>query len=175
MSHRIAAALAVATLSAAALLGVAGASAAEAKKAADAQPARRDPQTDAQRYCDNVGAAAADARLAWQTKQLRDLEGQIKQRIADLAAKQADYQKWVEHREALLKKAEDSLVGIYSHMRPEAAAAQISAMDDETAAAVLTELNARTASAILNEMDAARAARLANALAGNAPADGKKS
>ncbi len=176
MTHRIVAALGLALLTGSALSGLPRpAAAADGTKPEDARPAKPDPQSDAQRYCDNIGTAAADARFAWQAKQLAELESQIKDRIAELTAKQAEYQEWVNRREAVLKRAEESLVGIYSHMRPEAAAAQLSAMDDETAAAVLAQLNPRNASAILNEMDAGRAARLANAIAGNTAADGKKS
>lgn len=139
-------------------------------------PVERVVQSDARQYCANIANAAADARYAWQAKQLADLEGQIKQRIADLEAKQAEYKTWLSKRQEALKAAEKSLVGIYAKMRPEAASSQLSALDDTTAAAVLAQLSARGASAILNEMDAKRAARLANAIAGNLPPDqqGKK-
>jgi flagellar motility protein MotE (MotC chaperone) len=69
-------------------------------------------------------------------------------------------------RDEFLKKAEASIVEIYSRMRPEAAATQISGMADETAAAVLAKLAPRNSSAIFNEMDSARAARLADLLGG---------
>jgi flagellar motility protein MotE (MotC chaperone) len=53
-------------------------------------------------------------------------------------------------------------------MRPDAAAAQLVAMDEETAAAVLTKLDPRNASAILNEMEATQAARLTATISGAA-------
>jgi flagellar motility protein MotE (MotC chaperone) len=142
-----------------------------------AGPQARPPQTDAQQYCVNIAASAMEARFKWQAKRLSDLEAQIKQRIAELEAKQAEYKDWLARRQEAMKRAEEGLVGIYSHMRPEAAALQLSALDDDTAAAVLSKLSARSASAILNEMDPRRAARVANALAGNSqpPPEGKKS
>ena len=57
---------------------------------------------------------------------------------------------------------------IYARMQPDAAAAQLVAMDEETAAAVLTKLDPRNASAILNEMDATQAARLTATISGAA-------
>jgi flagellar motility protein MotE (MotC chaperone) len=133
-------------------------------------------QTEAQQYCVNITGAAVDARYAWQAKKLAELEAQIKSRIAELEAKQAEYKDWIDRREALAKKAEENLVGIYAHMRPEVAATQLAALDDDMAAAVLGQLNPRIASAILNEFQPEQAARLANVMAGRPipPADGKK-
>lgn len=133
--------------------------------------------SEAQLYCSNIAATAADARFAWQAKRLADLETQLKQRISELEIKQAEYKEWLQKREEFQKKAEDNVVAIYSRMRPEAAASQLAAMEDVTAAAILAKLNARSAGAILNEMDAARAARLTDAMAGlpSAARNGKKS
>jgi flagellar motility protein MotE (MotC chaperone) len=69
----------------------------------------------------------------------------------------------------LLKKGRDSVVAIFSHMQPESAALQLSAMRDDVAAAVLSKLSPRDASAILNEIDPPRAARLTDVMAGNTP------
>ena len=61
-------------------------------------------------------------------------------------------------------------------MKPEAASAQVQAMDDDTGAALLLKLKPAVASAVMSEMDAARAARLSDLLTGAAPkSDGKKS
>ncbi len=145
---------------------------AETRQVATKPPA----QSDAQQYCSNIAGAAIDARYAWQTKKMADLEDHLKTRIAELEAKEQEYKNWVERRQALAKQAEDSLVGIYAHMRPETAAAQLEALDDDMAAAVLVQLNARIASAILNEFQPEHAARLANVMAGRSvpPPDGKK-
>jgi flagellar motility protein MotE (MotC chaperone) len=119
-------------------------------------------------YCVNIADAAADARLAWQKKTLADLEQEIAKRVELLEAKTAEYQRWLARRDEFSKKAQEIVVTIYSRMRPDAAAAQLVAMDEETAAAVLTKLDPRSASAILNEMDPAQAARLAGTISGAA-------
>ena len=54
-------------------------------------------------------------------------------------------------------------------MRPDAAAAQIAALDDAIAAAVLNGLSPRQSSAILNEIPAERAVKLVAAIAGLVP------
>jgi flagellar motility protein MotE (MotC chaperone) len=132
---------------------------------------------DGQAYCSNIAPTAIDARFAWQTKRLAELEAELKQRMAELDAKQAEYKAWLQKREEFQKKADDNVVAIYSRMRPEASAAQLAAMEEQMAAAILSKLNARSAGAILNEMDAAKAARLADTMAGKqpAPSSGKKS
>ena len=78
-----------------------------------------------------------------------------------------------------MKKARDSVVLIYSRMRPDAAALQLVAMDEETAAAVMLRLEPKAASIILNEMEPGKAARLTAIINGaareepDAPAKGK--
>jgi flagellar motility protein MotE (MotC chaperone) len=132
------------------------------------------PETDASRFCTNIADAALDARVAWQQKELEASEAKLKQRIAELEAKRDEYEKWLKLREDFLRKAEDSVVEIYSRMNPEAAAQQIASMADDTAAAVLAKLRVRSASAILNEMEPARGAHLADTLAGMRRADDGK-
>ncbi|AWM09393.2 MotE family protein [Bradyrhizobium symbiodeficiens] len=117
-------------------------------------------------FCSNVADPAVDARLAWQLKELEKAESLLRQRIAEVEAKRAEYEQWMALRDDFLKKAEASVVEIYSRMKPEAAATQIAGMADETAAAVLAKLSPRNSSAIFNEMDTARAAHLADLLGG---------
>jgi flagellar motility protein MotE (MotC chaperone) len=123
-------------------------------------------ENEVAQFCSNVADPAVDARLAWQLKELEKAENKLRERIAEVEAKRAEYEKWMALRDEFLKKAEASMVEIYSRMRPEAAATQISGMADETAAAVLAKLAPRNSSAIFNEMDSARAARLADLLGG---------
>ena len=85
-----------------------------------------------------------DARVAWQQKELEAAEAKLRQRIAELEAKRAEYEQWLKLREDFLKKAEDNVVEIYSRMNPDAAAQQIASMADDTAAAVLAKLRARS-------------------------------
>jgi flagellar motility protein MotE (MotC chaperone) len=122
----------------------------------------------ARQYCTNIADAAADARVAWQKKSLADIEQELEKRIALLEAKTAELQKWVTRRDEFVEKARQSLVLIYSRMRPDAAAMQLGAMDEETASAVLLKLEPRTASVILNEMEPVQAARLTAIISGSA-------
>ena len=133
------------------------------------------PASEAQRYCQNVAAAAADAHFALQTRKLNDLEGEITKRVAALEAKEAEVKDVLARHDEAIKRADATLVAIYAKMRPDAAAQQISALDDATAAAVLEQLNARQSSAILNEITPERAVKLVNTISGLVPNDGKKS
>ena len=149
------------------------------RRARPSPPNRRALQTSAARqYCVNIANAAADARFAWQKKTLADTEQELEKRIALLEEKTAEFQKWVTRRDEFVKKARDNLVLIYTRMRPDAAAMQLTAMDEETASAVLLKLDPRTASLILNEMEPAQAARLTAIIGGAArvaPAGGPRS
>ena len=126
------------------------------------------------RFCANVAPSIAEARIAWETRRLNELDAQVKQRLVDLEKAEASVQEWVAKRDAALKSASDNLVAIYAKMQPETAATQIAAMDDQMAAAILGKLKASAAGAILNEMEAERASKLATILSG-APDAGKKS
>jgi flagellar motility protein MotE (MotC chaperone) len=141
--------------------------------ASEAAPANQ-PESDVTKFCANIADAALDARVAWQQKELEAAEAKLRQRIAELEAKRAEYEEWLKLREDFLKKAEDNVVEIYSRMTPDAAAQQIASMADDTAAAVLAKLRARSASAILNEMEPARGAHLADTLAGMRRSDDGK-
>jgi flagellar motility protein MotE (MotC chaperone) len=132
--------------------------------------AESDTAANANAYCKNIANQAADARYARQAEALAAMTKALDERIAALEAKRADYEKWVSRREDLLKRADDSVVAIYSQMRPDAAAQQIAIMDQEAAAAILAKLQPRTASAILNEMDPTTAAQLTNVMAGTSAA-----
>ncbi len=150
----------------------------EAKKPDPLLPAadNKPQMSEIQKFCSNNVATAGDAKVAWQAAKLKELEEQLKQRIGELDTKRAEYEEWLRKRNEAMRKAEDGIVAIYSRMRPEAAASQLSAMDDEMAAALLTKLSPRNASAILNEIEPGRAARLTNTMVGaNVVASGKKS
>ncbi len=147
---------------------------AAADKAPDIAMANKAPDIEASRFCANAGPSIAEARIAWERKQLGELDAQVKQRLADLEKAEASVQEWVAKRDAMLKSASDDLVAIYAKMQPETAATQIAAMDDQMAAAILGKLKAGTAGAILNEMEADRASKLAVVLSG-ANGAGKKS
>ncbi|MDA9518922.1 hypothetical protein XI06_00775 [Bradyrhizobium sp. CCBAU 11434] len=124
------------------------------------------PDNEVALFCSNVADPAVDARLAWQLKELEKAESLLRERIAEVEAKRVEYEKWMALRDDFLKKAEASVVEIYSRMKPDAAATQIAGMADETAAAVLAKLSPRSSSAIFNEMETGRAAHLADLLGG---------
>jgi flagellar motility protein MotE (MotC chaperone) len=146
----------------------------EREKPKAVAPADKTADSEASRFCANVAPSIAEARIAWQTRRLGELDAQVKQRLADLEKAEASVQEWMAKRDAALKSASDNLVAIYAKMQPETAATQIAAMDDQMAAAILAKLKAGAAGAILNEMEAERASKLATVLSGGT-GQGKKS
>ena len=120
-------------------------------------------------YCTALSSAASDGRLAWQARRLDEMEVRLRDRVAELAAKRAETADWLKRREEAMRKADETVVAIYAKMKPDAAAAQFSAMDESGAAAILAKLNPRAAGIILNEIDAPRAARIAAEMAGLGP------
>jgi len=121
---------------------------------------------DVAQYCANIAPAAAEVRVARQIKRLTELETLVKLRIQELEQKEAEAQEWVGNRQAMLKKANDAVVAIFSKMDPEAAATRLGMLDDETAVAILAKLPPKAAGAILNEMEASRVGRLTSLLSG---------
>jgi flagellar motility protein MotE (MotC chaperone) len=152
-SHRLTGCLAAAALFASA----GGTFAAEAAKPQPETP----PPSDAAKFCANIVDAASDARFAWEAKTLKDLKSEVETATADLEKKRTELQDSLTRRAEFQKLAEQSVVDIYAKMRPEAAAAQLAALDERVAAAILIKLNSRAASAILAEMDVPRAVSLA--------------
>jgi len=129
---------------------------------------------DAVHFCAAVAPSITEARIAWQTKRLAELDAQLKQRIADLEKAESAARDWVARRDALMTAANDNLVAIFARMQAEAAARELSAMDDRMAAAILGKLKPNAAGAILDEMEAERASRLVGMLSA-LDAPGKKS
>jgi flagellar motility protein MotE (MotC chaperone) len=130
----------------------------------DAQAQEANASGKSSQYCTNIADAASDARFTLQKQALADMEKEIEGRIKVLEAKRAEYEEWLKRRNEVLEKADETIVMIYSRMRPDAAALQLMNMDEEIAAAVIAKLNPRAASAVLNEMEPARAAQLANVI-----------
>ena len=111
-------------------------------------------------YCSNIRDLAKDARHRRQFAELKGLSEKVDTKIQELRKRTAEYKKWYELRRTFADKATKTLVQIYSRMRPESAAAQLSVMNQMTAAALLIKLNTRISSAILNEIEPAKAAAL---------------
>jgi flagellar motility protein MotE (MotC chaperone) len=116
-------------------------------------------------FCANIVDAARDRRYAVQTRELETLRKQIDERVAALEAKRAEYEDWLARRDEVINRAEDSVVGIYARMRPDAAAERMAKLDPNLAAALILKLNSRQAGLILNEMDSQAAARLTSIIA----------
>lgn len=116
-------------------------------------------------FCANIVDAARERRYAVQTRELENLRSEIDERIAALEVKRAEYEHWLARRKEVIDRAEDSVVGIYSRMRPDAAAERMEKLDASLAAAILLKLNQRQAGIILNEMDSQAAAQLTSIIA----------
>ncbi len=138
---------------------------------ASTEPPMDDPMSpearaNVRKYCMNIAPAATDARFAWQSKQLQEIEARVKSRVAELEAKEGEVKDWFDRRDAIAKEAKQHLVGIYAKMKPEDAALQIAALDDDMAAALLSALPPNKASAIFSNITPPeRAAKLAGLLA----------
>jgi flagellar motility protein MotE (MotC chaperone) len=122
--------------------------------------------TQAEEYCSNVLDAATAAQLAQQKSNLAEVQKKVDDRIALLAAKTQELKSWMSKREEFTAHATDALVQIYGKMKPDAAAAQLVAMDGFIAAAIMTKLSTKDASLIMSEMEAGKAARLSAVIAG---------
>ena len=146
---------------------------AAANKTPEKTAVDKPPDVEASRFCANAAPSIAEARIAWEARQLSELDAQVKQRLADLEKAEASVKDWVARRDTSLKAASDNLVAIYAKMQPETAATQIAAMDDQMAAAILGKLKPGAAGAILNEMDGERASKLAVVLSGTASGEKK--
>ena len=118
------------------------------------------PQSDVQRYCTNISDPALDARNALQLAQIKDAETLLSQRIDELEAKREEVEKWMNERKAFIDSTSETMLQIYSAMKPDAAAAQLAGMERPAAASLLARLKSRQASAILAEMPAAVASEL---------------
>jgi flagellar motility protein MotE (MotC chaperone) len=111
-------------------------------------------------YCANIAAAAEELRLERRRKDLAELEKEVAARLQALEARQTELRAVLDRLDAFEHKANEALVGLYTDMKPEAAAAQFSRLDEEVAAALMLRMKAKVSSLILAEMDASRGAAL---------------
>lgn len=120
----------------------------------------------AQQYCSSILDTATAAQIAQQTRNLEKAQKQLDDRIALLAAKADILKNWIKLREDFTARVTDSLVQIYTKMKPDAAAAQLTAMDEGAAAAIMSKLAPKVSSPIMAEMEAMKAARLSAIMVG---------
>lgn len=129
-------------------------------------PSTKQELSPAQQYCSSILDATSAAQIAQQTRNLQKAQKEIDDRIALLTAKAAVLKSWMKLREDFVAHATDSLVQIYSRMKPDSAAVQLAAMNEMTSAAIISRLSPKVSSPIMAEMDAAKAARLSAVIAG---------
>ncbi len=130
-------------------------------------PAPTAPElSPAQQYCSSIMDTATAAQIAQQTRNLEKAQKQLDDRIALLAAKADILKNWIKLREDFTARVTDSLVQIYTKMKPDAAAAQLTAMDEAGAAAIMSKLPPKVSSPIMSEMEAMKAARLSAIMVG---------
>ncbi|HML27314.1 MAG TPA: MotE family protein [Hyphomicrobium sp.] len=129
-------------------------------------PTAKQELSPAQQYCSNILDATSAAQIAQQTRNLKKAQKEIDDRVALLTAKADVLKKWMKLREDFAARATDSLVEIYSRMKPDSAAAQLEAMDEMTSAAIISKLAPKVSSPIMAEMEVAKAARLSAVIAG---------
>ncbi len=120
----------------------------------------------AEQYCSSVVDATAAAQIAQQTSNLEKASKELAGRVAILDAKTTELKSWVKKREEFTAKATTALLDIYSKMKPDAAAHQLTEMNELTAAAITAKLSPKVSSLILAEMDTAKASRLMAIIAG---------
>ncbi len=125
-------------------------------------------QRDMLQYCVNISDEAKDARNYLLAKELTEMQNALAAQLVEIQARAQVLEEWVERREHFVELANDTMIGIFKNMRPDAAAAQLSELSRDIAAAVITKLDAKTASDILTEMDPKTAAAISAILAGMA-------
>ena len=123
---------------------------------------------DIEAFCTNIANPAREQRYALKEQELLTLQEEVEERIAALEAKRAEFETWVKRRENFAARAQESVVGIYAKMRPDAAASRLEMLNDELVAAIVLKLSPRQAGVILNEMKAHKAASVTALIAASA-------
>lgn len=130
---------------------------------------------DLLRFCSNIADPARERRYALKQAELEGLQAEIDERMARLEERRAAYEEWRSKRDEFVLQAQDSLVAIYSRMRPDAAAERLQLLGPPLAAAIVMRLKPSLAGTILNEMDADAAARVSSVIAASGARDAGKS
>lgn len=115
---------------------------------------------DQQEYCANIAASSETLRLERRRKELAALETEIETKLQALEARENALRVILDRLDSFERNASEALVGLYSRMKPEAAAAQLAELDDDVGASLRLQMKSKISSAILSEMGAARGAAL---------------
>ncbi|MDD9908485.1 MAG: MotE family protein [Ahrensia sp.] len=118
-----------------------------------------------EQFCVNITDPARERRYALKRQELDELRDRIEKRMGELETRKAELEEWVVRRDAFVEQAREGLVGIYSRMRPDAAAERLTMLSDELAAAIIMKMKTSQASIILNEMESKKAAAISVVIA----------
>ncbi len=145
------------------VLGLLGLFACAPSRALEAQISRGAPSAskDQEEACANIAASVELLHLERRRKQVSELEAEVTTKLSELETRQNDLRALLDRLDAFERKTDDALVGLYSGMKPESAAAQLAQLDDDMAAELMMRLKTKVSSLILGEMDAGRGAALA--------------
>ena len=116
--------------------------------------------SEIERFCTGITEPARERRYALLQAQIEALERAMRVRADALDAKRAETEAWLAKRDAFIDRAEDTLVGIYARMRPDAAAERLELVTETLAAAIVMKLKPKSAGLLLNEMSPEKAASI---------------
>jgi len=133
--------------------------------AAAQTPVERLATSEADRFCAGIVDAARERRYAIKQQELEQLGEKIALRVEALKTRQAEYESWVKRRDDFAALASQTLVDIYTNMRPDAAAIRLERLNDDLVASVLMKMPVKGASTILNEMKSKKAAAVTAVIA----------
>ncbi|MDA8870313.1 MotE family protein [Rhizobiaceae bacterium] len=117
-------------------------------------------RSEIERFCGSIQEPARERRYALLKAQIKALERAMRVRAEALDAKRVETEAWLEKRDAFTARAEDTLVDIYSRMRPDAAAERLELVSETLAAAIVMKLKPKDAGLLLNEMSPEKAASI---------------
>ena len=121
--------------------------------------------SEAKRFCAGIIDEARERRYAIKQRELEELGEKIAMRVESLKARQAEYESWVKRRDDFMAQASQTLVDIYTNMRPDAAALRLERLNDGLVASILMKMPVKGASTVLNEMKSKKAAAVTAVIA----------
>ena len=128
-------------------------------------PTEKLATSEADRFCAGIMDEARERRYAIKQQELEQLGEKIAVSVEALKARQAEYESWVKRRDDFMAQASQTLVDIYTNMRPDAAAVRLERLNDSLVASILMKMPVKGASTILNEMKSKKAAAVTAVIA----------
>lgn len=108
--------------------------------------------------------AAQEVALERRRAELETLQAEVDQKIETLTKLKAEFEIQMAAEEKRQNERLKHLVGVYSNMKPQAAAAVMEKLDDEIAVQIFRQMRGRDAGKILANINPARASRLSEML-----------